>query len=64
MGMSTQDMRQRAGTARLAAEQQRAAWRRAMNEGLPAKARHHAEQAVRFARECRQLMARSGAVYW
>lgn len=64
MGMSTLDMKQRAGTARLAAEQQRAAWRRAMNEGLPAKAKHHAEQAVRFAKECRQLMARANRAYW
>ena len=64
MGMRIQDMKQRAGTARLAAEQQRAEWRRAMDRGLPAKAKHHAEQAVRFAKECRQLMARVNRAYW
>ena len=64
MGMSTQDTIERANIARKAMLAQEAQWRQAMADGLPARAKHHAEQAVRFARECRQLMARVNRAYW
>lgn len=58
MGMSTQDTIERANIARKAMQAQEAQWRQAMADGLPARAKHHAEQAAALGREVKRLIDR------
>lgn len=64
MGMSQMDMIGRARSARTAAYQQEQAAKDALTRGLPARAKHHAEQARQLANEAKRLLSRSNALYW
>lgn len=59
MAMNDLTCIERARHAKAAADQQQRAFYDALANGLPTRAKHHAEQATRLAAEANRLLSRS-----